>query len=186
MLSAVILAACSGQPRPAETSIPTAAPTVTLDPLAVTRPPSSNGYITYHNLTYRFSFDYPAIYDDPNFKSACGVKDLGSSITLGARIRVDVLQAGNLSLDDFTNQYLTGKDWMRGNQDIGSIAGARAINVAYQSVSTGQYGTVTFVKHDPVVLSIGYTSGPFCANLGADADESAAYQHVLDTFQFTK
>jgi hypothetical protein len=193
-LAALLVAGCSGQQQP---SGPTFTPSASLNStpatatptggaLVATLNPSNNGWITYQNKTYGFSFEYPAIYDDPHNKLACGIKDLGSSINLGARIGLDIIQAGSLSLDDFTNQYLSAKKWVLENENIASIGGASAIIVEYHSLSPDQYGTVAVVEHNPVVLVIGFTSGEFCASLGSEGDEASVYQHVLDSFKFSK
>jgi len=190
-LLVLLLAGCSSQPQPADsTATPGASQNTTTTPTGdasvATLNPSSNGWITYQNKTYGFSFEYPAIYDDPHNKAACGIKDLGSSISLGARIGLEIIQAGSLSLDDFTSQFLSAKQWVLENENSAKVGGAGALLVEYHSLKPDQYGTIAFVKHNPVILAIGFTSGDFCASFGSEADEAAVFQHVLDSFQFTK
>ncbi len=196
LISAFLLASCTGilqqllatdTPTPAQ--IPTISPT-----LPSAAGPTSDSTIslgnalwaTYQNNTYGFSFDYPAIYESAAYKAACGLRDLGSSINLGARIELGIYPAAGLSLEDFARQFLSSKDWTLENQDNTSLAGQSAINVDYRFGGPNRFGTLTLIKHNDVVLALGYTSGSFCANLSQDDDEASAFQHILDTFQFTK
>jgi len=193
-LAALLLAGCSGQPQPGGTTATpaasqngtSAAPAPTGGISVATLNPSTNGWITYQNKTYGFSFEYPAIYEDPHNKASCGLKDLGSSVSLGARIGLEIIQAGSLSLDDFTTQFLSAKQWVLENENNANLGGAGARLVEYHSLKPDQYGTIAFVKHNPVILAIEFTSGDFCASLGSEADEAAVFQHILDSFQFTK
>lgn len=120
------------------------------------------------------------------FKATCGLRDLGSSLTLGARIEVVIYPVGTISLEDFAHQFLTTKDWTLENQDNGLLGGLSAININYRFGGTNRFGTVTLVKHEQVVVTLGFTSGSFCADLPPEDDEASTYQHILDTFQFVK
>ncbi len=196
LISAFLLASCTGilhqllatdTPTPAQipTSSPAAPPAT--GPTSDSSISLSNAlWATYQNNTYGFSFDYPAVYESTANKAACGLRDLGSSINLGARIELGIYPAAGLSLEDFARQFLSSKDWTLENQDNTSIAGQPAINVDYRFGGPNRFGTLTLIKHNDVVLALGYTSGSFCASLSRDDDEASAFQHILDTFQFTK
>jgi hypothetical protein len=193
VLTAVTLlaTACSGipsQPAASVTPSPTqAAPTATASAESSFTPSPGNAlWATYQSKTYRFSFEYPAIYEMAPFKTTCGLRDLGSSLTLGARIEIVMYPVGSISLEDFTRQLLSTKDWMLENQDNGLLGGLSAININYRFGGTSRFGTITLVKHDQVVVALGFTSGSFCADLPPEDDEASTYQHILDTFQFVK
>ena len=97
-----------------------------------------------------------------------------------------IYPAAGLSLEDFSRQFLSSKDWLLENQDNTSIGGQKAINVDYRFGGPNRFGTVTLIKHNDVVVVLGFTSGSFCADLAREDDEASAFQHILDTFQFTK
>ncbi len=189
----LLLAACSGssqQPAASATPSPaqaqTASPTVTASVTPLTTPSPGNAlWATYQSKTYQFSFEYPAIYEMAPFKATCGLRDLGTSLNLGARIEIVMYPVGSISLDDFTLQFLSTKDWVLQNQDNGQLGGLNAININYQFGGLNRFGSLTLVKHNEEVVALGFTSGSFCADLPPEDDEASTYQHILDTFQFS-
>ncbi len=190
----LLLTACSGIfPQPAASATPSAVQTQTASPTApasetpLVTPSLGNAlWATYQSKTYNFSFEYPAIYEMAPFKAACGLRDLGTSLKLGARIEIVMYAVGSISLEDFTHQLLTTKEWVLENQDNGQLGGLSAININYRFGGLNRFGTLTLVKHSEVVVALGFTSGSFCADLPAEDDEASTYQHILDTFQFIK
>ncbi len=189
----LLLTACgSVLPQPAASATPSpvltqSGPTVTASTSPLYTPSPGNAlWATYQNKTHNFSFEYPSIYEMAPFKAACGLRDQGSSLTLGARIEVVIYPVGSITLDDFTRQFLSTKDWVLENQDNGLLGGLSAININYRFGGPNRFGTLTLVKHEQVVIALGFTSGSFCADLPPEDDEASTYQHILDTFQFSK
>ncbi len=189
----LLLAACSGSsPQPAASATPLPAQAQTASPAAaasatpLTTPSPGNAlWATYQSKIHHFSFEYPAIYEMAPFKATCGLRDLGTSLNLGARIEIVMYPVGSISLDDFTLQFLSTKDWVLENQDNGQLGGLNAININYRFGGLSRFGTLTLVKHNEEVVALGFTSGSFCADLPREDDEASTYQHILDTFQFT-
>ena len=195
VVTAFLLASCTGilqqllatsTPTPAQTPTNSPAPTA-IGPTADSTINLSNAlWATYQNNTYGFSFDYPVIYESAPFKATCGLRDLGGGILLGARIELGIYPVASVTLDDFTRQFLSSKDWTLENQDAATVGGQSAISVEYRFGGLNRFGTLNLVKHNDVVLVLGFSSGSFCADLAPEDDEASAYQHILDTFQFTK
>ncbi len=194
LASILLLAACSVINPQTGAASPTPLLTVSATPTLLTTTtqpdttpsPGNALWATYQNKTYGFSFEYPAIYEIPPYKATCGLRDLGSSVTIGARIELAIYPAGGLALEDFARQFLSSKDWVLENQDTGLVGGVSAINVNYRFGGPNRFGTLTFLQQDSVVLALGFTSGSFCADLPREDDEASTYQHILDTFQFIK
>ncbi len=190
----LLLAACSGilpqpaasaTPSPVQTQVITSTATASTTPLT-TPSPGNALWATYQSKTYNFSFEYPAIYELAPFKTTCGLRDLGPTLNLGARIEIVMYPVGSITLEDFTHEFLSTKDWVLENQDNGQLGGLNAININYQFGGLNRFGTLTLVKHSEVVVALGFTSGSFCADLPPEDDEASTYQHILDTFQFIK
>ncbi len=193
MVIALLLAACSvNATQPSVSATPAAVQTQTASPVSPTSTalftpsPGNALWATYQSKTYQYSFEYPAIYELPPFKAACGLRDLGTSLNLGARIEIVMYPVGSISLEDFTHELLSTKEWVLENQDNGQLGGLSAININYRFGGLNRFGTLTLVKHSEVVVALGFTSGSFCADLPAEDDEASTYQHILDTFQFIK
>lgn len=154
-------------------------------------PDSSTGNIlwnTYQNDLYGFTFEYPAVYEEPAYQDLCGLKFNGDGIHLGQRIDLQSLDPGGLGLEDFASNLLLGKDWRVDVQTSQLISGLEGINIQYRFGGTNRFGTISLVEHNGRIFVFNYSAGSFCdiTENQVQVLESAVYAHVIESFLFYK
>lgn len=141
---------------------------------------------TYRNVTYGFTFEYPAIYDDAAYKDSCGVKEIGDGIHLGHQIDLLFLNSGGLGLADFTNAFLQSKGWSVDSQNNNPINGFEAVSAQYRFGGTNRFGTLTLVKQNDQIFAFNFSAGGFCEVPADQPTEPAAYSHMIETFKLNQ
>ena len=133
--------------QPDQTSIPApaAAPSQTQTSTAAL-------WKTYRNETYGFSFEYPAIYDEPAYRDSCGLKENSEGIRLGLRSGLRISNSGGWSLEQYANDLLTGRDWSVDVPKNGIVSGLEALTVEYRFGGANRYGTFTLVKRAELIF----------------------------------
>jgi hypothetical protein len=165
------------------------APTPPPPPLcnATSEPSSSNKiWKIYRNGIYGFTFEYPAIYDEPPYRDFCGLKEYRDGIQLGHQIQLLFLDSGGLNLTEYTNNLLQSKGWSVDSQQNEPINGVESIRVQYRFGSTNRFGTFTLVKSDERIFAFNFTAGSFCDIPESQAFEPNAYSHMIETFRVDK
>ena len=142
----------------------------------------------YQNDRYGFSFEYPAVYEEPEYIDRCGLKENGTGIHVGQRIEIQFLDPGGLGLEDFASQLLQGKDWSLESQTSQLICGLEGKNIQYRIGGTSRFGTISLVEYNSRVFGFNFSAGDFCDiqdNLVL-VSEGSVYAHLLESFRFDK
>jgi len=143
---------------------------------------------TYQNDLYGFSFEYPAVYEEPAYIDRCGLKENETGIHLGQRIDIQFLDPGGLGLEDFASHLLNGKDWSLESQTRQSISGLEGINIQYRFGGTNRFGTISLVEHNSHIFGFNFSAGGFCdvQENQVLVSETTVYAHLLESFLFNK
>ncbi len=141
---------------------------------------------TYRNETHGFAFEYPAIYDEVPYRASCGVKEDNGGIHLGARSGLLFFDSGGLSLAEYANHLLDGKDWQVEAPRTETVNGLEAITVEYRFGGMSRYGTFTLIKRGERIFAFEFTAGGFCDIPESELYELEAYHHMLESFRFDK
>jgi hypothetical protein len=137
----------------------------------------------YQNEAYGFSFEYPALFDERENKSNCGIKQNNNDILLGHRIEISIFDAKAKSLKEFTSEFLKTKAWIIENQKEDMVGSHEGITVDYR-FGQSRFGTITLIKNAEMIYAIGITSGSWCEIPEVNFTEPQVYAHLLDTIQF--
>jgi hypothetical protein len=175
-------------PRPTPSPSRTPRPTATLDATKY-----FNVWSTYTNSDFGFSFEYPALYDDPILFHCRPTINQGNpnTIYLGVHVEITVLEnADQVGLSWYVAQLFGERaDWQLQQQTDTTVAGRPAIHVVYQYGASYRVSEIHFVAHQERVYAIqlGWGIGS-CDNILYDDDiphdDWPLYAHVLETFQF--
>lgn len=147
---------------------------------------------SYSNPTYGFSFDYPAVYESPNF-GFCKVRDQKAlpqgalyALDLGSRIQITLVktdQALPAVVDAFRQDPLH-QDFQFDAPKDRTVGGAPAVVLPYRSGGTNRYAeTALFVK-DNILYRIDVGTPSACDVPEINLKELDAYSRVLDSFKF--
>lgn len=143
---------------------------------------------TYQNDLYGFSFEYPAVYEEPAYIDRCGLKENATGIHLGQRIDIQFLDPGGLGLEDFASNLLQGKDWRVDSHTSQLISGLEGINIQYRFGGANRFGTISLVEHNNRIFGFNFSAGDFCdiQENQVQVSEGTVYTHLLDSFLFDK
>ena len=184
---ALVSLAC-GQSLPA--TPPPSSPIVSAPEIASPTPAttvtSDIAWKTYQNGTYGFTFEYPAIYDEPAYKDSCGLKESSDGVQLGHQIQIQFLDSGGLNLAEYTTNLLQSKGWSADSQQNEPVNGMEAVTVQYRFGGTNRFGTLTLVKPNDHIFAFNFTAGSFCDISESQTSEPNAYSHIIETFQLNK
>jgi hypothetical protein len=139
----------------------------------------------YHNSSYGFSFEYPAIYDEAPY-TPCGVKTNQDAVSLGGRSDLLILDPNGLGLKDFIDQTIKTKGYSLQAQKNELIDGYDSITIEYRFGGLNRFGTFTMFKRGSLVFAFGFTAGAACDIPESQLFEIDAYQHMIMTFHFDK
>ncbi len=156
----------------------------TTDAVTLTPDPQTPLWQTYHNVAGGFSFEYPAVYDDPANEATCGLYESPESIHFGHQIEVTLQDIAGLTLDDFTQNLVQNKGWTVDTQQHDPINGLEALTLQYRFGGTNRFGTLTLIQHAGSVLSLNMTAGSFCEIPGNPLTEPEAYTHLVQSLRF--
>ncbi len=143
---------------------------------------------TYQNDLYGFSFEFPAVYEEPAYKDLCGLKENETGIHLGQRIDIQFLDPGGLGLEDFASQLLQGKDWRVDSHTVQLISGLEGINIQYRFGGTNRFGTISLVEHNSRIFGFNFSAGNSCdiQVKQVQVSEGIVYAQLLESFLFDK
>ncbi len=162
----------------------TPTPPALCTPAASAQTPEPSAWKSYRNDSLGFTFEYPAVYEDPAYQQACGLKASETGVRVGQRIELQFLDPGGLSLADYAASLLKGKDWSVDSQQQETIGGLDALTIQYRYGGANRFGTLSLVEHAGRILAFNFTAGSFCPAPGEDAAEPAAYAHLLKSLHF--
>lgn len=149
---------------------------------------------TYHNKQYGFSFEYPAIYDQPRYREQYGIhvsdkpeeSDLGRtkfSLTMCYRVYLDIYDARGLSLEAFLNRALKkGAFDNLESKTVTSVNGVKGYQVDYRFGGMHRFGTLTLLKKENHIF-VSHTEA-WGGNEDDPVSEWDAYDKMIDTFKF--
>ncbi len=147
---------------------------------------SSALWKTYRNDVYGFTFEYPAIYDEAAYSDTCGIKPSDAGIHLGHQIDLFFLNANGQDLTQFADNLIQTKGWSIDSQTHDPINGLEAAAIQYRFGGTNRFGTFTLVKQGEQIFAFNFSAGGFCEVPTDQPAESAAYSHMIETFQLNK
>ena len=145
---------------------------------------------TYQNDELGISFEYPAVYDEPQYES-CRVittsQPDGTEISMGHQSFLLIQQPQeSLAIQSYVENLITQKQWVLETQEETTVDGEKAIHIEYRfGGSGGRYGTATVTSHGGQIFAFNFYAGTFCDAPEANIGEGYAYQHWLESFMFT-
>jgi hypothetical protein len=137
---------------------------------------------TYRNEEYGFEFKYPKIYEEVK---GCGLREKNSTIFLGNRIQIQIVDSQGLTLDEHVNKYV-----QTFRTDLGDRVESKrttfinevpAIVVGYRVGGMGRYGETVFLLHEEKIYKFSSFAGVPCVK---DIIELVTLQQILSTFKF--
>jgi hypothetical protein len=162
---------------------------------SVKPPAQATTWKIYHNKQYGFSFEYPAIYDEPSYREACGLHlddkpqdyfgfgRVKFSLGLCDRIYLAVYDAGGLSLEAYVKGALKKEDFSSESQKAISVNGVKGYQVDYRFGGMGRFGTMTFLKEHNNIFVFNLEAGG--GNCEAPVSQWDAFDKMIDTFKFS-
>ena len=202
LLTTIVFLLCAcGTVAPASPSSMEIVPTVTPEviatvgqpqPVIATQPVSFEvSWKTYQNDELGVSFEYPAVYDEPQYES-CRVtitsQPDGTEISIGHQSFLLIQQSQeSLTIQSYVENLITQKQWALEKQEEAIVGGEKAIHIDYRfGGNGGRYGTATVTSHGGQIFAFNFYAGSFCDATEANLGEGYAYQHWLESFVFTK
>ena len=154
-----------------------------LTPTLTPNPPydPARPWKTYQDNTFGFVMEYPAIYDEPPYTEACGLKPSNQGVRLGRQTEILFLPAQNLTLEEFAGSLVSEKGWSVESQEQTTVSGLPALTVEYRFGGTSRFGTFTLVDFQGLIFAFGFSAGDFC-DIPGNVTEAEAYSHLIETF----
>lgn len=171
------------------TSTPTATPTLDYARFV-------DSWKTYRNEKYGFTFEYPAIYDEPPFARSCAVREDPNGVYVGERTDVLFLDPQGLDLEQYVANWARDCQcteegiekgecdcWIEAQSDT-VVDGLPAITVDYRFGGLNRFGTFTMVEHGGHIFAFELTAGAFCDVDEIRLRELDVYDRLIRTFHF--
>ena len=159
-------------------------------PVIATQPVSFEvSWKTYQNDELGISFEYPAVYDEPQYES-CAVRvnsfPDGKEISMGHQSFLLIQQPEEtVAIQSYVENLVAQKGWMLETQNETTVGGEEAIHIEYRfGGAGGRYGTATVTSHAGLIFAFNFYAGAFCDAPEANLGEGYAYQHWLESFAF--
>jgi len=190
-----LLCACAPMVQVSPTAI---VPTVTPGIVATQAQPQSPAtqpvsfeisWKIYQNDELGISFEYPAVYDEPQYAS-CAVRvnsfPDGTEISMGHQSFLLIQQPEEgVAIQSYVENLVAQKGWMLETQEETTVGGEEAIHIEYRFGGVGgRYGTATVTSHDGLIFAFNFYAGAFCDAPEANLGEGYAYQRWLESFSF--
>ncbi len=159
------LTACATQPTPTPT-----------------RPAPVTDWKIFHSPLYGLTFEYPGLYDEAAYRTACGLREGPRGILLGGQDVIFILPAQGLILEEFAANLAQNEQWQVTAWRDSVIHDQPAVALDYEL--GGQPATVTLLQQGETVAAIGLTPSLFCdlPELGLTGAE--VYARLVASFQW--
>lgn len=192
------LAACSGPPDSPQPSDQVGNPSqpVSTDAALATSAPTSEDrtvptesvdWLTYRNQIFRFSFEYPAVYDLPENKSQCGLwEEMGTDgivVHWGSRSTLAAFPSHGHSVEELitrrVSQDATDVEIMAVSAD-----GVPGLKATFRFGGLARFGEIFAFVHQGRGYVALFTAGAACEPAGFSWLEPAVFDHALQTLAF--
>jgi hypothetical protein len=144
--------------------------------------------VTYRNERFGFEFRYPKTYAESDWARA---REENDYIRVGARIDIDVDDAGELSLSEYVDKQIKIKMSEEGfvlqYKENMIVGGEPAIKVAYYFGGMGRYGEAILSIHNRKIYIFNTTAG-----VGSYVSETegppewSVFSRIIETFKFIR
>ena len=150
---------------------------------------------TYTDVEHGFSFEYPAVYESPDF-AFCAARENetppeGSQfgLSLGSRTNLILLDAAGQDLQALAEAYRSDpahQDYQFDAPIERTVGGSPALVLPYRSAGTNRYAEVALFINEGTLYQVDTGAPSACDVPGIDLQELEAYSHMLDTFLFSQ
>ena len=172
-------------PTPTVTPSPSLTPTPSLEPLI-------DGWSTFYNSEFGFSFQYPALFDKgfQSFESTCDISIVENTPNKLFVVIGDILfnvEKTNLNLAEYTNYYIEnnrpGWDVKRTPIDVHGLS---ANKLEYHQTLPPRYGVVTILEKENNALTVTHFENNFfyCDLKDDNHSSSWIYKRILQSLEF--
>lgn len=150
---------------------------------------------TYADQEHGFSFEYPAVYESPDF-AFCAARaneapPEGSqfALSLGSRTNLTLREAADQDLQAVVKAFQDDPAHQGYQYDAPierTVGGSPALVLPYRSGGTNRYAEAVFFISEGTLYQIDTGTPSACDVAAIDLQELEAYGHMLDTFLFAK
>jgi hypothetical protein len=154
----------------------------------------SVAWLDYTNQVYGFTFQYPAVYNESNF-NFCTVRSSRNlppesifQIAIGSRTLITLYKSNQNPQEAYIEFQAkpANKNLAFEKTQARSIGGEPAVIGPYRSGGTNRYAENVFFSHKGILYHVETGIPSACDVPGLNLREFDAYNHLLDSFKFTK
>lgn len=158
-----VLAGCRFELKAPQT--PTAKPVLTQAPPATSRPSplpsattSADGkWVLYTNTALGFSFEYPALFEQPAYQTTCGLKAYDDRVVVADQIAIWSEPGDGRTQDQLADELIAKGDWKEEGRHV--VPPGDRLQVDFRFGGANAFGTMTIATFEERLYVIDFQAG---------------------------